>query len=113
MAAVRQTSVGCIGTVGVSARPVADRSANLQNPAKANDQVRRPVSPEQALRAYFHAKDENRPHLLDGVFASDARLGIRNRSEPRGMWPVRMDFSARASVTGDAAHHNDRCDAGP
>ena len=38
------------------------------------------MSPEQALRGYFHAKDENRPHLLDDVFASDARLEIRNRS---------------------------------
>jgi acetyl-CoA C-acetyltransferase len=30
------------------------------------------ASPESVLRAYFHAKDENRPHLLDEVFAEDA-----------------------------------------
>ncbi len=28
------------------------------------------------LRGYFHAKDENRPHLLDDVFAADARLEV-------------------------------------
>jgi hypothetical protein len=39
------------------------------------------VSPEKALRTYFHAKDENRPHLLDAVFSTDARLEIRNRSD--------------------------------
>jgi hypothetical protein len=37
------------------------------------------VSPEQLLRAYFRAKDENRPHLLVDVFSSDARLTIDNR----------------------------------
>ena len=38
------------------------------------------MSPERVLRDYFHAKDENRPHLLHGVFAHDARLEIHNRS---------------------------------
>ena len=37
-------------------------------------------TPEAVLRGYFHAKDENRPHLLEDVFASDAELVIRNRS---------------------------------
>jgi hypothetical protein len=37
-------------------------------------------TPEAVLRGYFHAKDENRPHLLEGVFASDAELFIRNQS---------------------------------
>ena len=37
------------------------------------------VSPEQLLRTYFKAKDENRPHLLVDVFSSDARLTIDNR----------------------------------
>jgi hypothetical protein len=38
------------------------------------------MSSERVLRDYFHAKDENRPHLLQGVFASDACLEIRNPS---------------------------------
>jgi hypothetical protein len=37
-------------------------------------------APASVLRGYFHAKDENRPHRLDGVFAADARLEIVNRS---------------------------------
>lgn len=36
--------------------------------------------PQAVMRRYFHAKDENRPHLLDGVFAQDARLEVINRS---------------------------------
>lgn len=38
------------------------------------------MSPEQLLQTYFHAKDENRPHLLADVFASDARLEVKDRS---------------------------------
>ena len=38
------------------------------------------MSAERVLRDYFHAKDENRPHLLSNVFAHDARLEITNRS---------------------------------
>ena len=30
------------------------------------------------LRNYFHAKDENRPHLLDRVFTEDVLLEVRN-----------------------------------
>jgi len=37
-------------------------------------------TPEAVLRGYFHAKDENRPHLLEDVFASDAELVMRNQS---------------------------------
>lgn len=37
-------------------------------------------SPESVLRTYFHAKDENRPHLLDEVFAEDAVLHVHNAS---------------------------------
>lgn len=37
-------------------------------------------TPESVLRGYFHAKDENRPHLLDDVFASNAELLIHNQS---------------------------------
>ncbi|UCG96392.1 MAG: hypothetical protein JSW31_12300 [Burkholderiales bacterium] len=39
------------------------------------------MSPEQVLRTYFHAKDENRPFLLADVFSPDAQLEIRNRSD--------------------------------
>ena len=41
---------------------------------------RSPSSPESVLRDYFHAKDENRPHLLAGVFSLDARLTVRNKA---------------------------------
>jgi hypothetical protein len=44
-------------------------------------QKRMSLTPETVLRGYFHAKDENRPHLLENVFASNAELVIRNRSE--------------------------------
>lgn len=38
------------------------------------------LSPEVVLRNYFHAKDENRPHLLESVFTSDASLQVHNSS---------------------------------
>jgi hypothetical protein len=38
------------------------------------------VTPQFVLRTYLHAKDENRPHLLTGVFATEARLETRDRS---------------------------------
>ncbi|HEY6086458.1 MAG TPA: hypothetical protein VIV84_01845, partial [Burkholderiaceae bacterium] len=37
-------------------------------------------TPEALLRGYFHAKDENRPHLLEDVFAPSAELVIHNQS---------------------------------
>jgi hypothetical protein len=37
--------------------------------------------PEQVLRNYFHAKDENRPHLLGDVFDADAVLEVLNHSD--------------------------------
>lgn len=36
------------------------------------------INAESVLRDYFHAKDENRPHLLEGVFAPEAQLEVRN-----------------------------------
>jgi hypothetical protein len=39
------------------------------------------LSTERVLRDYFRAKDENRPHLLDRVFSSDAQVEICNRSD--------------------------------
>jgi len=37
--------------------------------------------PEAVLTDYFRAKDGNRPHLLERVFAADAELQIRNLSD--------------------------------
>lgn len=37
-----------------------------------------PLAPDAVLRRYFRAKDENRPHLLDRVFADNAMLEVRN-----------------------------------
>lgn len=34
--------------------------------------------PEQVLRNYFQAKDENRPHVLDLTFEEDAILDVRS-----------------------------------
>lgn len=56
------------------------------------------MSPEQALRTYFHAKDENRPHLLDDVFSTDARLEIRNRSEQIRFPAVTVGLAGIADV---------------
>ncbi len=38
------------------------------------------LSAEEVLRNYFHAKDENRPHLLGHVFTKAAMLEVRNRT---------------------------------
>jgi len=35
---------------------------------------------ESVLRNYFHAKDENRPHLLERVFEADAELAVVDRT---------------------------------
>jgi len=39
-----------------------------------------PLPPDVVLRGYLHAKDENRPHLLDRVFSEDAVLEVLNTS---------------------------------
>src|SRR5262249_16623614 len=39
-----------------------------------------PPTPESVVRDYIRAKDENRPHVLDRVFAPDAVVEIRNPS---------------------------------
>ena len=49
-----------------------------------------PQIPEGVLRRYVRAKDENRPHLLDRVFAPDAILEISNASDA-------IDFPATTS----------------
>lgn len=56
------------------------------------------MTPEQILRTYVHAKDENRPHLLDGVFSTDARLEIRNRSEQISFPAVTVGLAGIADV---------------
>lgn len=38
------------------------------------------MTPETVLRTYLHAKDENRPHLLDHVFDAEAELLILNQA---------------------------------
>jgi len=46
-----------------------------------NDIMAAPVSsPAAVLRGYFHAKDENRPFVLAGVFAPDVELQVVNRA---------------------------------
>jgi hypothetical protein len=45
-------------------------------------------TPDVVLRNYFHAKDENRPHLLERVFDPDAELVVVDH-------PGAMSFPAR------------------
>ena len=56
------------------------------------------LSPEVVLRNYFHAKDENRPHLLDGVFTSGASLQVHNRSSNIAFPAVTLGRDAIADV---------------
>jgi hypothetical protein len=56
------------------------------------------LAPEAVLRGYFHAKDENRPHLLENVFASDVELVIRNQSTNISFPAVTQGRSAVAEV---------------
>ncbi len=56
------------------------------------------LSPEIVLRNYFHAKDENRPHLLDGVFTSDASLHVHNNSSNIAFPAVTQGRDAIADV---------------
>ena len=56
------------------------------------------MSPEQLLRTYFRAKDENRPHLLVDVFSGDARLEISNRSDQISFPGVTVGLDGIADV---------------
>jgi hypothetical protein len=56
------------------------------------------VSPEQLLRTYFRAKDENRPQLLGDVFASDARLEVNDRSHQVGFPAVTIGLEGISEV---------------
>lgn len=39
------------------------------------------LTPEIVLRGYFHAKDENRPHILERVFDPGAELVVANHAD--------------------------------
>src|SRR5215213_9026090 len=39
-----------------------------------------PAHPQAILRGYFHAKDENRPHLVRDVLCPDAELQVLNKA---------------------------------
>lgn len=54
--------------------------------------------PAVILRRYLHAKDENRPHLLDSTFAADAELEIRNATTSIAFPAVTHGRSAIADV---------------
>jgi len=55
-------------------------------------------TPEAVLRGYFHAKDENRPHLLEDVFSPNAELVIRNQSANIAFPPLTKGRPAIADV---------------
>lgn len=56
------------------------------------------LAPEAVLRSYVRAKDENRPHLLEEVFASGAELVIHNRSANTAFPAVTLGRPAIAEV---------------
>lgn len=53
---------------------------------------------ERLLRDYFRAKDENRPHILEEVFADDARLEVVSRSDQFGFPAFTVGREAIADV---------------
>ncbi len=56
------------------------------------------LSTEAVLRRYFHAKDENRPHILDDAFASDAELVVANHTTTINFPAVTAGRAAIADV---------------
>jgi hypothetical protein len=56
------------------------------------------LPPDVVLRGYFHAKDENRPHLLERVFTEDALLEMRNRTSTIAFPAVTSGREAIADV---------------
>jgi hypothetical protein len=56
------------------------------------------LPPDVVLRSYFHAKDENRPHLLDRVLCEDAVLEVRNSTSSIVFPAVTTGREAIASV---------------
>ena len=53
---------------------------------------------EAVMRTYFHAKDENRPHLLDEVFEENAVLHVHNASGAISFPSVTHGHAAIAAV---------------
>ena len=53
---------------------------------------------EEILRSYFHAKDENRPHVLASVFTEGAVLQVHNRSSAIAFPAVTQGRDAIADV---------------
>jgi len=56
------------------------------------------LTPRAVLRGYFHAKDENRPHLLDAVFSADAQLRVVDRVTDMGFPAVTQGREAIADA---------------
>ena len=56
------------------------------------------IPADRIVRGYFHAKDENRPHLLVDVFAEDARLEVINAASTIAFPPVAQGRDAIAEV---------------
>lgn len=57
-----------------------------------------PLPPDRVLRNYFHAKDENRPYLLERVFREDAVLEVRNDTDTIAFPAVTTGRDAIADV---------------
>jgi len=55
-------------------------------------------SPEDLLRTYFHAKDENRPHLIRRAFCDSAVLEMNVRTDQVSFPPVTRGVDAIADV---------------
>lgn len=55
-------------------------------------------TPEDLIRTYIRAKDENRPHLMEHVFAADAKLGITVMSETISFPPVTRGLASITEV---------------
>ncbi len=57
-----------------------------------------PVSPESLVAGYLRAKDENRPHLMPGVFATDATLEMVVRTGTISFPPLSHGIDAITEV---------------
>jgi len=58
----------------------------------------RDPTPEDLVRAYIRAKDENRPHLMEHVFAGDAGLEMIVKSETISFPPVTRGLASITDV---------------
>ena len=56
------------------------------------------ATPEGLVRAYIRAKDENRPHLMEHVFAGDACLEMIVKSETISFPPVTRGLASITEV---------------